>query len=401
MRILFISPWAPFAHAVRCLAIAQVLKQRGIECHCIGRTGSNLVAEAEAGGFACKGVSFGIKPLSRWGLDLYTRVTVADDYHKIKSIIRDVAPSVIVSDGFPIIPLIAEEMCIPHAALACAAWLESYTGRRPILRFERWASKLGTGTIALNRWFQTRIFFRNCSAWARPLNGLAHAKGLRQRRSILGYMEGNDATLITDHPDFSIVTDAPETFSWCGPLSWRPPFRSLDLADKLNGKGPTLYLSFGSHGHADLLTWVIRKFTAAGWQVVLTTAFTDKQLRNSDLKGVYCADFVNVSDVLPHCSAAIFRGGTGTAYQLMAYHVPAIAVPINFEQAWHAQRMVDFGVAAMCIQDALLRQDPLKILAMLQGNAEKAFADQRIFSELEPMMVSAAELAADTIIAIA
>lgn len=357
-KILITTPWQSLSHEIRCFYVGKCLLEKGLDVLLLVHEDATFVRRLEALeglDLECLTIrcSGGVPRLTEFKLDFYAGENVLDEFAKVEQVFETVRPDMVVSDAFPITSLVCERLGIRHGSFASASWTEYYGPERPSLRWD-WIGRWLGGPVrrGIRRW-TTRSFDRKLVLWARPLNRLARRLGLRERSTILSFVPGNDLTLITDVPEVGRLDNPPESFRYCGPIPWHPPFHSHELLERLDRSRKTLYVSFGSTGDVAVQENVARWLLEEGYQVVMAVpeqwGAAGDILRHPNLLG---ASLINAREVIPACDGVIFHGGVGTAYQALGCGKPSIAIPSHIEQYWNGFRLEEMGLG--CLLDRRL-----------------------------------------------
>ena len=399
MKILTITPWDSFAHAVRCGSVVKSLREKDMSIICIGGKDSSFLKISQKEGFECYPVSFQLGPLKRHELDLYTEQSAISDFRLLLDLFRKVHPDLILSDAAPVVPLVAEKLDIRHVGLVSAFWTNYYAFQRPILKWSSIGYFLGRNIRQVLRGYWTDLFNKKLSKWAQPLNHIAISNGLNKRENILSFLEGNSMTLITDLPEFGTLKNAPKTFKYCGPLIWDPPFHSYDIPKKLDKKRPAAYVSFGSSGAFFYIEKIVKWLLEEDWQVILTTAFNWIPLTESLIHDsrIITEEFINVDDVLPFCEAVIFHGGIGTAYQVLMHKKPSVIIPRYFEQGWNAYRLEQLGVGRIMTPRLLTKKRLMTTLKEIIEKSKSIFQERTFFQQDRIKKIDGPEIASNLI----
>ncbi len=383
MKILIMTPWNSFAHAVRCVSVARYLQERDMSIICVGAKDSSFLEMSRKEGFECHSISFQMDPLKRYELDLYSEQSAISDFQLLIDLFHRIQPGLILSDGAPIVPLLAEKLNVPHVSLVTAFWTNYYAFERPISKWNTIGYFLGKNGQRVLRNYWTNYFNKKLSEWAESLNHVAISNGLAKRKNILSFLEGNSMTLITDLPEIGTLKNAPKAFKYCGPFIWDPPFHSYDILRKLDKKRPAVYVSFGSSGAFSYIEKIVRWVLEEDWQVILTTAFSRNSFTETLIheSRLITEEFVNTNDVLPHCDAVIFHGGIGTAYQILMHKKPSVIIPWHFEQYWNAYRLQQMGVGRIITPRLLTKKRLLITLKEVIEKSESVFRKSPFFQE--------------------
>lgn len=370
-RILIFTPWRPFAHAVRCGEVASCLRGQGFETYYSGRADSAFATRAKQDGVPYYPVEILAGEGHKLSIYYSSESEARKDFEAVRTLIQETQPDMIISDASPMVPLAAESEAVPHASLASAMWTGFYGSKRPWLVRSALAWKIAPlGPLA----YRTA---RRC-IWAvakkrllRILNSISSTEGLTLRNDGWDYFLGNELTIITDHPAYGLLQSPPQSFHYCGPISWTPDIEEDKAGLELDESRPAVYVSFGSSGPFELLSEVTNWLLESGRQVVITSAFTE----NSDAAElfshphVHARPFIDVSEVLPRCESVIFHGGNGTSYQVLEYKKPSLVIPRIQEQNWNGYRLQEMGVSKLL---SVKEQNRAAFLKALDETIEKA-----------------------------
>jgi UDP:flavonoid glycosyltransferase YjiC (YdhE family) len=351
-RVVLASPHGAIAHAVRCFSIGSHFHRAGFELFVIGHKDSTLLSWGKSvyRDIPIKSYEIlttaGSANILKSKLNFYSREHPFKEFTELERMLTLIQPSLVLSDAYPLIPLVSEKLRIPHVGLASAAWTSYYLPNRPPLRLDwLWQIVNIPRLKQVMRQLASSYFNRKLAYWANPLNHIATSFGLRRRPNVLNYLEGNDLTLITDIPEFGPLRNPPCHMKYCGPISWHPTFDSGELVDALKERRKTIYVSFGSSGDFSLLPELLKWLLEMEFRVVMTSngiCALPRELVNN--KNLLTADLINGFQVIPLCDAVIFHGGIGTVYQVLASGKPSIVIPVHVEQFWNGHRLEEMGL---------------------------------------------------------
>jgi len=349
-KIVLASPFGAMAHAVRCLSIGEHLHNAGFTVFVIGPKHSAILEwtdnfykgiHAEAYPIAEAG---GEPALDKSRFDFYSTRSPLKEFEELERILEYIGPDTVISDAYVLMPLVCEKLKLNHVGLSSAIWTNYCPLRRPIFRGDFTTRMLGAPFKQVIRGFSSLCFSRKIAYWAGPLNRIASEFGLKKRTNVLDYFEGNELTLITDIPEMGPLECPPDHVKYCGPIFWNPPFDSHHIVKLLDKKRKAIYVSFGSSQDPQLLEAIVGWLVELNYQVIMTLPWNNRLSReltgNPDL---ISAELTNPLQILPHCEAALFHGGIGTVYQVLACGKPCIVVPFHVEQFWNGIRLEDIG----------------------------------------------------------
>jgi len=170
-----------------------------------------------------------------------------------------------------------------------------------------------------------------------PYRKIRKTLDLQTTDILLDELEG-DYNLICDIPSIFPMKNPPNNFEYIGPLYYSKSNNEEEAIRFLDDHHPSILVSMGSSGE-----WVgITKLSDPvfkDYRIIITGESLELQGYN-----VYSKPFLNHCAVLPHIDLVICHGGNGTIYQALAYGVPVICSPSNFEQEWNASQIQNKGL---------------------------------------------------------
>ena len=389
-KIVLASPHGALAHAVRCFSIGSHLFEKGFRIFVIGVKDSALLnwaqsnyAEVVAETFPISTVGGGCAGIFRSRLDFYSNENPFDEFAELERILNNIQPDVVLSDAHPLMALVCEKLKISHVSLASASWTKYYTHNRAPSNWDWMGQLLGTPFKQVIRRLATLYFNKKLVGWADPLNQVAAVYGLKKRSTVLEYVEGNDMTLITDIPEFGPLKNPLENVKYCGPIYWHPPFNSHDLIKLLNNEKKAIYVSLGSNRDFSLLANIASWLLASDYQVVMTlpkvSLLPHDLVENSNL---ITAELINVLDILPLCEAAIFHGGIGTLYQVLACGKPSVILPFHIEHFWNGNRLEQMGLGYVLHRRLISKDRFISVLTKAINNRQMRRSIEKISSKI-------------------
>jgi MGT family glycosyltransferase len=119
---------------------------------------------------------------------------------------------------------------------------------------------------------------------------------------------------------------------------------AFDVAERVPGEGPVVYLSLGSLGCLDvgLMQRLIDVLDAAGRRVVVSLGPRHAELRLGE--NMYGEEFLPQPSILSQCDLVITHGGNNTFNEAFWFGLPMIGLPLFWDQYDNAQRTSDTGV---------------------------------------------------------
>lgn len=398
-RVLFVGEAVSLAHVARPLVLGQALAATG-RCDVRFAAGERSAGLVERAGFRAERIptlapeTF-MERLSR-GEPAYDEATLQDYVRADLSLLRRLAPDLVVGDFRVSLGISCELAGVPYAALANAHW--SPHSRQPLPMPEHpLLNALGAGRLA-------RLLFRAAAPTAfrrqaAPFNRLRRAFGLRPVKDIREMYTRGDWTLYLDLPDLVPTGDLPAQHRYLGPVLWEPEVPLPEWWDELPAGRPVVYVTMGSSGDTRALQAVAEALGAMPVSVALATA------GRAGIDGLpgnfYTANYLPALRVLSRADLAVASGGSATAYQALARGVPMLALPSNLDQYFTAEAVARAGAglvvrsgraAARAVRAAaerLLAEDSFRRSAARLGTAMGywdaparfvAFADEALHS---------------------
>ncbi|GJD61737.1 glycosyltransferase [Methylobacterium frigidaeris] len=152
-----------------------------------------------------------------------------------------------------------------------------------------------------------------------------------------------------------------------------------DLAAFLQAGPAPLVFTYGSAmagAHAFFAT-AVELCRLAGRRGILLTGRADEIPRDLP-PGVLHAAYAPLSRLLPSCAALIHHGGVGTVAQALAAGCPQLIVPVAFDHADEAQRVVRLGVGASLRRWRFTARRARRVIEELVGSVAVARACREI-----------------------
>ncbi|MDB6080029.1 MAG: glycosyl transferase, partial [Akkermansiaceae bacterium] len=139
----------------------------------------------------------------------------------------------------------------------------------------------------------------------------------------------------------------PEHFIFAGPLLYTPPQPSSGGPEFTPGRRHIL-ITLGSHQahHKDSLADTMRFIARNHPEWVFH--FTDGDIasnRSSHDENFHRHSFIHYDALLPRYDLVIHHGGMGVLLHCLSHGIPAIVLPMDFDQFDYAARLADKGLA--------------------------------------------------------
>ncbi|MBK6280999.1 MAG: hypothetical protein IPF57_24200 [Gammaproteobacteria bacterium] len=344
MKVIAIANAHALAHVSRLLEVAKVLRSRR---HDVMFAGYGKYLEVAArDGFAVRELAYvsveqvvsAVRSQRLW--ELYPRSRIQEYIAAEIALFEEERPDLVLIDNRPTARTSAE-----HLGLATAAVLNVHMSNYRQIPFFSMGNVLGDGSFpgvsVLDR-IENAI---ECTAYdqlvMRGLNAIRREIGLPR---LYAYEHEQAAlTFFADIPEFNPVRRLPDGASYVGPVTWHNSLPAPRCVSELDSRRPTVYLSLGSEGLADLLPQLGR-LVREGMQVVVATGAPDVFPPEVVPDAVFLEQYVNVDLLLPHCDAVCCHGGNGTLYQALQAGLPVVVVATHQEQAYGGKRLERLGL---------------------------------------------------------
>ncbi|MDC2954502.1 glycosyltransferase [Streptomyces gilvifuscus] len=145
------------------------------------------------------------------------------------------------------------------------------------------------------------------------------------------------------------------------------------LRDFLDAGPPPVYVGLGSATVPDparLSAVVVRALRRAGLRGVVQRGWAELEVSGDD---VLTIDEVPHSALFPRVAAVVHHAGAGTTAAGLRAGVPAVPVPVQFDEGFWAARLVHLGVAPRALPLRALTADSLAA-ALTRATRDPAFA---------------------------
>ncbi len=330
-RILFVAEAVTLAQVVRLWTLAQALDPERHEIHF-------AAAHFDERIFGAGGV-----PLRRWeitslepgtvaravasGRRIYEEGTLATYVAEERELLRRIRPAAVIGDLRLSLTVSAPLEGVPHAALINAYWSPHAVRDgfpmpdHPLVRL--------FGEKRAARYFPMalpKVF----AHFARPVNALRRKHGLPPLGSLPDVLLAGDMTIFPDIPWLVPTEGSPPHHHYLGPVLWSPRVPLPPWWDSLDPDRPTVYVTLGSSGRADLLPVVARAVAALGFQAIVATA--GRASLPDPPPHVHVAELVPGDLAARRARLVVSNGGSTTGYQALAAGRPVLGVASNLDQ---------------------------------------------------------------------
>lgn len=256
--------------------------------------------------------------------------------------INQLKPDMVLGDVAPSLKMAAELTGVEYAALMNGYMSKYFSLTRKLSRTHRayeFSKKMPEKYFDKITDFAEAISFRMMH---RPFRRLRKKYKLNKVGNYISEMEG-DKNLICDLPELFPQKNLPSTYSFIGPLLYRPGLKEGDWLGKIEITKPVICVCMGSTGNWKKLAFLNDSFYSAF--TIITGGDTSKILSGSH---IISRDFFNLDEVLDISNLMICHGGNGTIYHGLQKGVYMLCLTSHFEQEWnvHALERIGYGRSA-------------------------------------------------------
>lgn len=187
----------------------------------------------------------------------------------------------------------------------------------------------------------------------RAVNGIRERYGLAPMRGnmMLAWTAADHTAVLSSAHYTPPQPDWPEPIDVTGFTIWPGPSGSTlseEVAAYLDRGEPPVMVTFGTSTATiagPMLRDVVRALNRVGLRGLFLagTAATAAELHGID--GVF--QFAPLAQVLPRCVGVVHQGGHGTTAATLQAGLPAVALPMGFDQIVHGRRITELGVGRM------------------------------------------------------
>jgi len=344
--ILFVAEAVTLAQVVRLWTLAQALDPRRYEAHFAAARFDPRIFDA------------GGVPLRRWpiqsldpgavakdvaaGRRIYEEKTLAGYVAEERALLREIRPAAVVGDLRLSLSVSAPLERVPHVALINAYW-SPHAVRDGFPMPDHPLVRLFGETLAA-RYFPAalpKVF----AHFARQVNRLRRRHGLPPIGALPEVLLHADATVFPDIPALVPTAGSPGHHHYIGPVLWSPRVPLPPWWDSLDPDRPTVYVTLGSSGLADLLLVVLRAVEALGFQAMVATA---GRVAVTELPPhVHAADLIPGDLAARRACLVVSNGGSTTGYQALAAGRPVVGVASNLDQYLAMQAIEKAGAGVL------------------------------------------------------
>lgn len=396
------------SHVGRSLLVAEVLKARGARPVFVGDGPFVLPEDAlvrRSGIEVHPLIDMTMEQVLVNGFDFHTPESLLRLVEAERAMIRDLRPSVIVSDYRPSIHVAAAIERVPVIALTNIHWTHHWgTPISPPIEHPITVrlSKLVGQSLALRLLSHVTpriaagIFKKNVAIY----NELLAEHGLPPQSDILAFFEGSHSTYLTDAPEWcELKPHVPPQIKVAGPLYWAPEVPAGWDANLPTDK-PWIYLSAGSSANPDVFPSLYRELGELPYRFLMTTA--GLELPPGIPENFTVTDFLPGEEVMRRSVLSILNGGSGTIYQAIASGTPMVMVAMRGDQEWNGRDAERLGIGRALYRRHVIDQPGLlrRTITETLERADRYRANQKALQE-RISRYRAAETIADGILELA
>jgi zeaxanthin glucosyltransferase len=269
--------------------------------------------------------------------------------------LRRIGADVVAADQLePAGALAADLLGLPWVSVACALPVNREAGMPP--PFTAWRYRTGEAALRRNRagWQVHDLLMRPLT---HVIASWAETHGLSQRTLEDTFSPRAQISQMVPGLDFPRQA-LPPTFHYVGPIRATVEASSQPWdGERLAGGDRLVFASLGTlQGHrADLFGEIAAAAVSLGVDLLIAHGGRLSPAAAAALPGApEVRDFVPQQAVLAHAAALVGHGGMNTVMDAIAAGVPAVLVPLAFEQAAIAARLERAG-AAVAVRGRLFR----------------------------------------------
>ena len=367
-RILFFAEAVTLAHLARPMALAKGLDPASFEAFiaCDARYDRFLHAEAANPLPLHSIASMQFLKALQSGSPVYDLPTLRRYVQEDLALIERVRPDFIVGDFRLSLSVSARLAQIPYAAITNAYWSPYYRYRGfplPVLPLtRRLPLPVAAALFQVGRRF---AFPAHCD----PLNRLRHENGLTTLGNDLRRIYTDaDVTLYADDPLLFPTDGAPPGHHHIGPVMWSPPVPEPTSWQDIDTTKPTIYLTLGSSGAADVAGRVLQAVGELDLNII--AAGVGAALPAVVRARTFVSDYVPGEAAAARSQLVICNGGSPTSQQALAAGVPVLGIASNMDQFLNMEGLVRAGVGRMLRADRVEAASVVKtVAAMLSDSA--------------------------------
>ena len=366
--LLLVFPHNVMAHYLRCLEISEHLKTYFDIRFLYSAAFHPFIIKAGFETFNCDAldaqkvqqgiVSFNFSWLNEKDLTLI--------YHNQVKIIKELGAAAVLGDMSPTLKMAAEKTGIFYFSLINGYMSRYYAFVRRLPRnfpLYKYCNDLPASLSDYLIKKGEQIAFNKIHA---PFSKIRKHAGLSAKKSYLHELEG-DINFLCDLPEIFPQKNLPSNYYFAPPLYYKLNNTYDDIIEKIDDNKKTLYVSMGSTGNWDKVTF-LNSTTYHNYNIV-TTGDKDKIIRGPN---VFSYPFIASRKIMELTDLVICHGGNGTAYQALSFGIPVLCKTTHCEQEYNVDGLERWRLGRS-LDDIDREEDYLPVIeewAEKKGNRE-------------------------------
>ncbi|GEO11290.1 glycosyltransferase [Segetibacter aerophilus] len=371
--LLLVFPYDVMAHYLRCLQLCKYLKPYFEIRFIYSNQFHSFVADAGFETFECASLNAAkVQECMRsFNFSWLNERELGFIYNDQVKVIDELQPAAVLGDMAPTLQMAAEKTGVFYFSLINGYMSKYYAYVRRMPKKYPLYKLLNYLPDSLFQYFTNigeHLFFEDMH---RPFSKIRRRAGLAAKHSYMQELEG-DANLVCDLPDLFPQKNLPANYFIIPPLFHNGTDEVFDVITKLDNSKKTLYVSMGSTGSWNEVTFLnnpeYEKFN------IVTAGDHEQLIQGSN---VFSYDFINSNKLFDLVDLVICHGGNGTIYQALSNGIPLLCKTTHVEQEYNVDGLERMNVGN-CLDDI---QDPSNQLAIIEEWIEKKHSKELTFIE--------------------
>lgn len=260
-------------------------------------------------------------------------------YNDQVKVLRELQPAAVLGDMAPTLRMAAEKTGVYYFSIINGYMSKYYAYVRRMPKKYRLYKLFNLLPPSLLEYFTNigeQLFFEDMH---RSFNKIRRREKLFAKRSYMEELEGN-ANLVCDLPDLFPQKNLPSNYLIVPPLFHEATNDSADIIEKLIPGRKTLYVSMGSTGNWNEVSFLnneeYKKYN------IVTAGDMEKIINGTN---VFSYSFINNKRLFDFIDLVICHGGNGTIYQALSHGIPVLCKTSHVEQEYNVDGLerVDLG----------------------------------------------------------
>lgn len=338
-RKLIFFPFDLFSHYLRCLTLAEAVKEdfEVLFASSNNQKSNDLVREYGFDVVACKTVDAARMSLMESRLDhsWMKQEELEPIFLDQVRVLREQRPHLVISDFSITLSMAAEYAHVTCYALTIAH-LSQYSrlerkapNFHPAIKVLKWLH-CPAGLLMLLTGVGESVEFRTMH---KGIRSIRKKYQLKPRKDYLDELQA-EYNLVTDIEDFSPMKGLPGNYTYIGPVFHQHPGAEEDILSRLDPAKKTIFISLGTFWSSDNLYALFNDPLFRAYNIVIAgkpgIALAPQIIQKP---------FVNLEAILPNTDLLICHGGDATVYQSLSHGVPLLGLAFHGEQNWSLQRV--------------------------------------------------------------